>query len=62
MPVIDLDLDLALFGKVSSLVVLGYDTWGKLGLHENPNRKAETPHLDDNLVIIKDPKRTRACL
>ena len=29
---------------------------------ENPNRKAKTPHLEDNLVIIKDPKRTRVCL
>ena len=28
----------------------------------NPNRKAKTPHLDDNLVIIKDPKRTRVYL
>ena len=28
----------------------------------NPNRKAKTPHLEDNLVIIKDPKRTRVCL
>ena len=29
---------------------------------QNPNRKAKTPHLEDNLVIIKDPKRTRVCL
>ena len=29
---------------------------------ENPNRKGKTPHLEDNLVIIKDPKRTRVCL
>ena len=28
----------------------------------NPNRKAKTPHLEDNLVIIKDPKRSRVCL
>ena len=26
------------------------------------NRKAKTPHLEDNLVVIKDPKRTRVCL
>ena len=31
-------------------------------VRENPNRKAKTPHLEDNLVIIKDPKRTRVCL
>ena len=36
-PVIDLDLDLALFGRVFSLVVLGYDRWGKLGLHYTCN-------------------------
>ena len=28
----------------------------------NPNRKAKTPQLEDNLEIIKDPKRTRVCL
>ena len=28
----------------------------------NPNRKSTTPHLEDNLVIIKNPKRTRVCL
>ena len=28
----------------------------------NPNRKAKTPHLEDNLVIIKNPKGTRVCL
>ena len=28
----------------------------------NPNRKSTTPYLEDNLVIIKDPKRTRVCL
>ena len=28
---------------------------------ENPNRKAKTPHFEDNLVIIKDPKRD-ACV
>ena len=33
VPVIDLDLDLASFGRVFLFVVLGYDTWGKLGLH-----------------------------
>ena len=26
------------------------------------NRKSTTPHLEDNLVIIKNPKRTRVCL
>ena len=26
------------------------------------SRKAKTPHLEDKLVIIKDPKRTRVCL
>ena len=31
-------------------------------LEINPNRKAKTPHLEDNLVIIKDPKRMRLCL
>ena len=28
---------------------------------ENPNGKAKTPHLEDNLVIIKDPKG-RVCV
>ena len=31
-------------------------------IRTNPNRKAKTPHLEDNLVIIKDPKRTRVYL
>ena len=29
---------------------------------ENPNRKAITAHLEDKMVIIKDPKMTRVCL
>ena len=28
----------------------------------NRNRKAKTPQLEDNMVIIKDPKRTRVYL
>ena len=28
---------------------------------ENPNRKTKTPHLKDNLVILKNPKRLLVC-
>ena len=31
-------------------------------VEKNPNRKAKTPYLGENLIIIKDPKRTRVCL
>ena len=30
-------------------------------VRENPNRMQKTPHLEDNLIIIKDPKG-RVCL
>ena len=40
--------------------------FGVPGLHTivtiNLNRKAKTPHLEGNLVIIKDPKKGRVCV
>ena len=38
-----------------------YIIYSLRNLNINPNRKVKTPFLEDNLVIIKDPKKD-ACV